>query len=73
MKSRKQHRIPVTFTGVARNREVKQEIENFLEALRSYPDQFARQPYLSFEQHLYSITTANQHCGFGEEHSEECN
>jgi hypothetical protein len=39
-------------------REVQREIDSFLRAVSSYPDRFAREPYLSFEQHLSSIVTA---------------
>jgi len=38
-------------------RDVQQEIDSFLRALSSYPDRFAREPYLSFQQHLSSIAT----------------
>jgi len=37
------------------SRDVQQEIDNFLQALRSYPDSFAHNPRLSFEQHLFRI------------------
>jgi hypothetical protein len=40
-----------------RENEVQREIENFLQAVRSYPDRFAREPDLSFQQHLCSIAT----------------
>lgn len=42
-------------SGIGRKREVHREIENFLRALSSYPDGFARDPYLSFEQHLFTV------------------
>ena len=50
----------VTDLGVAdaRERETQQEIDSFLRALSSYPDRFAREPYLSFQQHLSNIVTA---------------
>jgi hypothetical protein len=35
-------------------------MESFLRALSSYPDRFARDPYLSFERHLFSIVAAGQ-------------
>ena len=35
--------------------QVQDEIEGFLRALTSYPDRFARNPQLSFEQHLLHI------------------
>lgn len=41
-----------------REGEVRREIETFLLALSSYPDRFAREPYLSFEQHLFRISLA---------------
>jgi hypothetical protein len=31
-----------------------------MRALTSYPDRFARDPYLSFEQHLFRIAAADQ-------------
>ncbi len=37
--------------------DAQREIENFLQAVQSYPDRFAREPYLSFQQHLCSIVT----------------
>lgn len=43
----------------SREQEVKQEIENFLHALSSYPDRFAREPRLSFHKHLFDIETAS--------------
>jgi hypothetical protein len=42
-----------------RGREVQSEIDSFLRAVQSYPDRFAREPYLSFQQHLSSIVVAN--------------
>lgn len=33
----------------------QQEIDSFLRALYSYPDRFANQPDLSFQQYLLSI------------------
>jgi len=43
-----------------REPQVQQEIETFLAALNSYPERFSRNPYLSFEQHLFSVLTTNQ-------------
>lgn len=43
----------------AREREVREEIENFRKALNSYPDHFARDPRLSFAKHLFSLTAQN--------------
>jgi hypothetical protein len=35
-------------------------MKSFLLALSSYPDRFARDPYISFEQHLFSIVAAHR-------------
>jgi hypothetical protein len=43
-----------------REREVEQEIETFLAALESYPERAVRDPYLSFEQYLFSVVATNQ-------------
>jgi hypothetical protein len=58
MKTRKQatHTLPVP--AATRERDVKQEIDSFVRALSSYPDRFAREPYLTFQQHLSNIVTA---------------
>ena len=57
----REHRsATVGLSDAARDREVRQEIENFLNALSSYPDRFARQPYVSFEEHLFIVTAENQ-------------
>lgn len=61
MRSRKQRPVLVGTSDAAREREVQQEIETFLQALSSYPERFAREPYLSFEQHLFRIAAASQH------------
>jgi hypothetical protein len=43
-----------------REPQVQQEIDTFLAALNSYPERFSRNPYLSFEQHLFSVVATNQ-------------
>jgi hypothetical protein len=58
MKRKKQDRQQVRVSDVEREQEVQQEIDSFLRAISSYPDRFAREPYLSFQQHLCSIVTA---------------
>jgi len=47
-------------SDASRDQQVKQEIENFLQALSSYPDRFAREPRLSFQEHLFDIEMASQ-------------
>jgi hypothetical protein len=57
---RKQQAVGTGVSDARREREVQREIENFMRALTSYPDRFARDPYLSFEQHLLCIAAADQ-------------
>jgi hypothetical protein len=62
----REHRpATVGLSDATRDREVRQEIENFLNALSSYPDRFARDPYVSFEEHLFIVTAENQVSGVG--------
>lgn len=42
--------------------EVREEIEAFVVAVNSYPDRFARNPSLTFHQHLFSVV-ATQSAG----------
>jgi hypothetical protein len=60
---RKKHAMYLSDTS--REKEVQQEIENFLNALSSYPDRFAREPRLSFHEHLFDIATASQQLAAG--------
>ena len=55
MKTSKHQPMALGLYDSAREREVRQEIENFRKALSSYPDYFARDPRLSFEEHLFSL------------------
>ena len=41
-------------------RDVQREIKSFLSALVSYQDRFAREPDLSFEQHLFRVAATDQ-------------
>jgi len=58
MKTRKQDATALRVSDPAHEREVRREIESFLRAISSYPDRFAHEPCLSFQQHLSSIVTA---------------
>jgi hypothetical protein len=40
------------------NAQVQEEIQNFLLALDSYPDRVAKEPRVSFHQHLCSFFAA---------------
>jgi hypothetical protein len=42
------------------NERVRLEIQSFLKALDSYPDRFAREPEVSFEQHFCSLVAAGK-------------
>jgi len=58
MRTKKYHATDLREDDATREHEVQEEIDSFRRALRSYPDRFAREPYLSFQQHLSSIVTA---------------
>jgi hypothetical protein len=62
MKIRKHRPNGSGLSETVRQQEVQQEIESFLRALSSYPDRFARDPGLSFERHLFSISAPQQAC-----------
>jgi hypothetical protein len=40
--------------------KAEQEIQNFLKAINSYPERFAQDPQLSFEDHLFTITAQGE-------------
>jgi hypothetical protein len=58
MKTKRHYATALRVSDAAREGEVQREIDSFLRAVRSYPDRFAREPYLSFQQHLSSVVTA---------------
>lgn len=49
----------VVGAGSRRKSDTQREIRNFMRALTSYPEHFEDNPYLSFEQHLFSIASAS--------------
>jgi hypothetical protein len=55
MKNQKYQPESLSVVEATRRREVQQEIDNYLLALSSYPDRFAQDPCVSFEQHLFSM------------------
>lgn len=59
VKTKKTNPAPIAGIKVVRQQKTEQEIADFLEALHSYPEQFAHNPLLSFEQHLFSIAAEN--------------
>jgi hypothetical protein len=48
-------------SSLSRERQVQQEIAQFLSALHSYPARAARDPLVTFEQHLFSIIARAGH------------
>lgn len=59
MKAKRHGATALRVSDSPRKYEVQQEIDSFLRAINSYPDRFAREPYLSFQQHLSSIVTTS--------------
>jgi len=51
------------FPSQNRELEVRQEIEQFLQALNSYPDRVQREPHLSFHEHMFRIAITEQIAG----------
>ena len=45
---------------VSNNEQVLAEMQSFLLALNSYPDRFAREPQITFEQHRSSLVPPAQ-------------
>lgn len=46
--------------SLAAESELRREVDNFIRAIKSYPDRFAKDPLLSFQRHLASITAESQ-------------
>jgi hypothetical protein len=46
--------------GSPRNEQTHQEIQNFLLAVSSYPDRVAKEPRITFRQHLCSLLVATR-------------
>jgi hypothetical protein len=47
-------------SSLSADEQVRWEIQNFLEALKSYPDRAAKEPDVTFEQHLYALVSPRQ-------------
>jgi hypothetical protein len=56
MRSSKCSLIVSGIAGSAPEEEVHREIENFLQAMASYPDHFETNPSLSFQQYLCNLS-----------------
>jgi hypothetical protein len=57
MKS-KMHEAVLGEDEMSGNEQVRVEIQTFLQAVNSYPDRFARNPDLTFEEHCSSLSPA---------------
>ena len=42
------------------NEQVRREMQSFLRALHSYPERFAKDPGISFEEHCSELVTRNK-------------
>jgi hypothetical protein len=47
-------------SSLSADEQVRLEIQSFLQALESYPDRAAKEPNLTFEQHLYALVSPGQ-------------
>jgi hypothetical protein len=59
MKRRMQHDQPHEREQPG-NEQVLMEVQSFLQALASYPERFAKEPTISFEQHLSNLVASSQ-------------
>jgi hypothetical protein len=57
MKS-KMHEVVLGEDEMSGNEHVRVEIQTFLQAVNSYPDRFARNPNITFEEHCSSLIPA---------------
>ena len=55
MKSKMRHHVQPRESVQARNEEAQREIQGFLQAVDSYPARVAKEPRVSFQQHLSSV------------------
>jgi hypothetical protein len=68
MKTSKRRRMPSSLSSARSARVMQPEIKIFLSALGSYPDRFAREPHVSFEQHFFHIAATNRLVNGGGRH-----
>jgi hypothetical protein len=60
MKTSKPRPIPSSLSSANSAGVMQPEIKVFLSALGSYPDRFARDPRVSFEQHFFRIAATHR-------------
>ncbi len=60
MRNSRVQAVAPSLTEVKLQYQAEQEIQNFLKAIHSYPERFAQDPELSFEDHLFTITAQSE-------------
>ena len=61
MKPKVRRKVQPRTTGL-RHAQVQQEIRNFFQAVDSYPARAAKEPDVTFQQHLCSISLGDDNC-----------
>ncbi len=64
MRNERIQAVTQSLTEIKLRYQAEQEIENFLKAINSYPERFAKDPQLSFEDHLFTITAQSEQVHF---------
>lgn len=60
MQSNKVQALSPSLAEVKLKYKAELEIQNFWKAINSYPERFAQDPQLSFEDHLFTITAQGE-------------
>ena len=60
MRSNKIQALTQSLSEVKQEYQAEKEIQNFLKAMHSYPERFAQDPGLSFDDHLFMITAQSE-------------
>jgi hypothetical protein len=63
MKSKMHYHVQPRETVQPRNEQSRLEIQNFLHALDSYPARAAKEPRISFQQHLSTVSVSADYDG----------
>jgi len=61
MKAKMHYHVQPRAIAPPRNEQVRQEIRNFLRAVDSYPNRVAKEPEITFQQHLCSFISSDSH------------
>ncbi|HET7891065.1 MAG TPA: hypothetical protein VFL34_06045 [Candidatus Sulfotelmatobacter sp.] len=57
-RARQESQVSTADRRISGNEQVRREIQSFLHALKSYPDRFAKEPHITFEQHHGGLARA---------------